>query len=50
MTLEDALQELIQILGSKNDNTISWELVREWPEEAIELFQNAGWIKPKASC
>lgn len=47
MTLEDVLQELIQVLGSKGDGTISWELVREWPEGAVEIFQNAGWIKPK---
>lgn len=49
MILEDVLQELVKVLGSKNGGTISWELVREWPEEAIELFQSAGWIKPKAS-
>lgn len=49
MTLNDVLQELIQILSSKDDDTISWELVREWPKNAIEIFQSAGWIKPKES-
>lgn len=48
MTLDDVLQELIQILSSKGDGTISWEQVREWPQSTIEIFQNAGWIKPKA--
>ena len=47
MTLEDVLQELIQVLSSKGDGTISWEQVRQWPESAIEIFQDAGWIKPK---
>jgi len=47
MTLEDVLQELIQVLSSKGDGTISWEQVREWPESTIEIFQDAGWIKPK---
>jgi hypothetical protein len=49
MTFEDVLEELIQILSSKGDDTISWELVRQWPINAIEIFQDAGWIKPKES-
>jgi hypothetical protein len=48
VTLEDVLQELIQVLSSKGDGTISWEQVRQWPESTIEIFQDAGWIKPKS--
>ncbi len=48
MTLEDVLQELIQVVSSKGDGTISWEQVRQWPESTIEIFQDAGWIKPKS--
>lgn len=47
MTFEDVLQELIQVLGSKHDNTIPWDQVREWPKGALDLFQDAGLIKPK---
>jgi hypothetical protein len=47
VTLEDVLQELIQVLGSKHDNTIPWDQVREWPKGALDLFQDAGLIKPK---
>jgi hypothetical protein len=47
MTFEDVVQELIENLSSKGDGTISWEQVRIWPQSAIEIFLNAGWIKPK---
>lgn len=29
----------------EGDTTL--DQVREWPEEAVEIFQNVGWIKPK---
>jgi len=48
VTLEDVLQELIQVLCSKGGGTISWEQVRQWPESTIEIFHDAGWIKPKS--
>lgn len=48
MTLDDVLQDLIQHLDSQGDSTIAWEQVREWPEGAVEIFQNAGWIEAKA--
>lgn len=49
MTLDDVLLELIQHLDSHSEGSFTWEQVREWPEGAVELFQGAGWIKPKAS-
>ncbi|MFQ5637714.1 MAG: hypothetical protein ACE5IR_06925 [bacterium] len=49
MTLDDVLQDLIQCLGSQGDSIIAWEEVQAWPEEAVEIFQNAGWIKPTVS-
>ena len=49
MTLDDVLSDLILRLSSKDDGTISWEQFREWPDGAVEIFQNAGWIKPTAS-
>jgi hypothetical protein len=45
MTLDDVLQDLMQRLGSQGDSIIAWEQVREWPKEAVEIFQKAGWIK-----
>lgn len=45
MTLGDVLQDLIQRLDSQGDGIIAWEQIREWPQEAVEIFQNAGWIK-----
>jgi hypothetical protein len=48
MTFQDVFQELIEILSSKGDGTISWEQVRQWPKNTIEIFQNAGWLKPKS--
>lgn len=48
MTLNDVLQDLIQHLETKGNNTIVWEQVRQWPEGAVEIFQNAEWIKPAA--
>jgi hypothetical protein len=47
MTLDDVLGDLILRIPPKDNGIISWEQVREWPEEAVEIFQNAGWIKPK---
>ena len=47
MTLDDVLGDLIFRIPPKDNGIISWEQVREWPEEAVEIFQNAGWIKPK---
>lgn len=47
MTLDDVLGDLIPRISPKDNGIISWEQVREWPEEAVEIFQNAGWIKPK---
>jgi hypothetical protein len=46
MTLEEVWEELIQRLGSGGDTTLTWEQVREWPKGAIDVFQEAGWIKP----
>ena len=48
MTLDDLLQELIQHLDSHGEGAFAWEQVREWPQGAVDIFQNAGWIKPKA--
>lgn len=45
MTLDDVLQELIQHMDSHGDGALAWEQVREWPEGAIKIFLNAGWIK-----
>ena len=49
MTLDDVLQDMIQHLDSKGNGTIAWEQVREWPEGAVQIFQDAGWIKFTAS-
>jgi hypothetical protein len=49
MTLDDVLQDLINYLGSKGGDSISWEQVREWPEDAVKIFQSAGWINQKNS-
>ena len=48
MTLDDVLQDLIQHLETNGNNTLAWEQVREWPEDAVFIFQDAGWIKPTA--
>jgi hypothetical protein len=48
MTLDDVLQDIILHLDSKGNGTIAWEQVREWPERAVQIFQDAGWIKPTA--
>lgn len=48
MTLDDVLQDLIQQLSFDGDKTISWEEAREWPDNTIDIFKNAGWIKPKS--
>jgi len=45
MTLPDVLQALIQRLGSGGDSTLAWEQMREWPPDAIAVFEKAGWIK-----
>ena len=45
MMLEDALQELLECLGTDGDSTIPWEQVQRWPKGAIETFQDAGWLK-----
>ena len=46
MTLEDVVRELIQCLGSDGDTTLTWEQVRAWPKGAVDVLQEAGWIKP----
>ncbi len=46
MTLEDVLEDLINRLEPSGDKTISWDQVQRWPEGALEMFQNEGWIKP----
>ena len=48
MTLNDVLSDLILRIPSKDNDTVSWEQVREWPEDALAIFQDAGWIIPKA--
>lgn len=48
MMLEDVLRELIQRLGSGDDDAISWDQVRAWPEGALDVFLAAGWLKPMA--
>jgi hypothetical protein len=45
MILEDVVRELLQCLGTDGDSTIPWEQVRRWPKGAIDIFQNAGWLK-----
>ncbi len=47
MKLDDVLNDLTQTLGLKKGDTVSWEQIRQWPEGALEIFLNAGWIKPK---
>ncbi len=49
MTLSDVLGELILRICPKDNGTVSWEQVREWPGGALGIFQIAGWIKPKVS-
>lgn len=44
MTLDGILGDLILRISSKDNGTVSWEQVREWPEGALEVFQDAGWI------
>jgi hypothetical protein len=46
MTLEDVVRELVQCLGSDGDTTLTWEQVRAWPKGAVDVVQEAGWIKP----
>jgi len=46
MTLNDVLQDLIERLDSNENHPISEEQIREWPENAVAIFQDAGWIKP----
>lgn len=46
MILDDVLHELIRHLEDGGNGILSWEQVREWPDGAIEAFQQAGWIKP----
>ena len=46
MTLENILSDLI-LRSPKDNGTVSWEQVREWPKGALEIFLNTGWIKPK---
>jgi hypothetical protein len=46
MTLNDVLQDIIQHLDTNDNSTLAWEQVREWPDGAIDIFMNAGWIKP----
>lgn len=47
MTLDDVLQDLIEHLEINGNNTITWEQVRQWPEDAVFIFQQTGWIKTK---
>lgn len=46
MTLNDAVQQLLQSLGTDGDSTIPWAQVCRWPKGAIENFQEAGWLLP----
>jgi hypothetical protein len=48
MTLDDVLQDLIQHLEINRNITITFEQVRQWPKDAVFIFQQAGWIKTKA--
>ncbi|QPJ64812.1 MAG: hypothetical protein G3M78_05180 [Candidatus Nitrohelix vancouverensis] len=45
MTLDDVLEDIIVLLGSEGDCSLGWELIREWPDGAIEIFQTAEWLK-----
>ena len=46
MTLDDVIQELIQLLAHDGDTLLSWEQVQRWPKGAVQVFQSAGWIVP----
>lgn len=50
MTLDDALQDIIQLLGSADGGgIISWNETNRWPKGTLEIFQKAGLIKPTTS-
>ncbi|MBI5815436.1 MAG: hypothetical protein HZB29_07480 [Nitrospinae bacterium] len=47
MTLDDALQDIIQRLGSADGGgIISWSETQRWPNGALEIFLKAGLLKP----
>ena len=46
MTLEDVLRELLGCLDGAGEGLVIWEQVRRWPEGAVDVFIEAGWIKP----
>ena len=46
MTLDDVVQELIQLLAHDGDTLLPWEQVKRWPKGAVDIFQHAGWIIP----
>jgi hypothetical protein len=46
MTLEDVLLELTQYLGNEVTFIVGWDQIKYWPDGALEVFQDCGWIKP----
>lgn len=46
MTMDDAVRELLECLGTDGDSVILWEQARRWTQGAIDAFQDAGWLKP----
>lgn len=48
MRLDNVLYDLIHSLESGTGQTLGWDQIREWPKGALDLFQETGWIKPKA--
>jgi hypothetical protein len=47
MTLDDALQDIFQRLGSADGGgSITWHEAQHWPKGTLEIFQKAGLIKP----
>ncbi len=50
MTLDDALKDIIQSLGSADGGgIISWNDVQYWPKGALDIFLKAGLLKPTMS-
>lgn len=46
MTLQEVVHSLLLHLRIHGKGMLSWNQVQEWPEGAIAVFEEAGWIKP----
>lgn len=45
MNLQGVLHDLVDCLEADTDCALRWEQVREWPDGAVRVFQQAGWIR-----